>query len=63
VIQFSESFEVDSKEMYQHACKAGLGAVVSKVGDRKYPVGRSNDWAKKQRETLAIAGFALDGNK
>jgi bifunctional non-homologous end joining protein LigD len=47
VIQFSESFEVDSKEMYQHACKAGLGAVVSKVGDRKYPVGRSNDWAKK----------------
>jgi bifunctional non-homologous end joining protein LigD len=31
-----------------------------------YPAGRSNDWVKKtcqQRETLPIAGFALDGNK
>jgi bifunctional non-homologous end joining protein LigD len=30
-----------------------------------YPVGRSNDWVKVtcvQRETLTIAGFALDGN-
>jgi bifunctional non-homologous end joining protein LigD len=30
------------------------------------PTGRSNDWVKKtcaQRETLAIAGFALDGSK
>ena len=34
--------------------------------DSKYPAGRSNDWVKKtcaQRETLTIAGFALDGNK
>jgi bifunctional non-homologous end joining protein LigD len=31
-IQFSESFEVDGQEMYQHACKAGLEGVVSKVG-------------------------------
>src|ERR1700691_3171197 len=35
-------------------------------GDSKYPMGRSNDWVKKtcaQRETLTIAGFALDGSK
>jgi bifunctional non-homologous end joining protein LigD len=65
-IQFSESFEVDGREMFKHACKAGLEGVVSKVRDRKYASGRSNDWVKvtcAQRETLTIAGFALDGNK
>jgi bifunctional non-homologous end joining protein LigD len=65
-IQFSESFEVGGREMYQLACKTGLEGVVSKVQDSKYPTGRSNDWVKKtcaQRETLTIAGFALDGNK
>ena len=30
-IQFSESFEVDGKEMFAHACKVGLEGVVSKV--------------------------------
>lgn len=39
---------------------------MSKVADSAYPTGtRSRDWVKKtcaQRETLAIAGFALDGN-
>jgi bifunctional non-homologous end joining protein LigD len=65
-VQFSESFEVDGKEMYTHTCKAGLEGVVSKVRDSKYRSGRGNDWVKKtcaQRETLAIAGFALDGSK
>jgi bifunctional non-homologous end joining protein LigD len=64
-IQFSESFEVDGREMYQHACKVGLKGVVSKVADSRYNSGRGNDWVKKtcaQRETLTIAGFALDGN-
>jgi bifunctional non-homologous end joining protein LigD len=65
-VQFSESFEVDGKEMYEHACKTGLEGVVSKVRDSRYVSGRSNDWLKKtcaQRETLPIAGFALDGEK
>jgi bifunctional non-homologous end joining protein LigD len=65
-VQFSENFEVDGKEMYKHACKAGLEGVVSKVRDSRYNSGRTNDWVKKtcaQRETLAIAGFALDGKK
>ena len=65
-VQFSESFEVDGQEMFAHACKVGLEGVVSKVRDSLYPVGRSNDWVKKtcvQRETLTIAGFALDGTK
>jgi bifunctional non-homologous end joining protein LigD len=65
-IQFSESFDVDGPEMYQHACSVGLEGVVSKVRDSRYPSGRGNDWVKKtcqQRETLPIAGFALKANK
>jgi bifunctional non-homologous end joining protein LigD len=51
--------------MFAHACKIGLEGVVSKVRDGKYNSGRGNGWVKKtcaQRETLTIAGFALDGN-
>jgi len=65
-IQFSESFEVNGREMYKHACKTGLEGVVSKVRDSRYVSGRINDWVKKTcalRETLAIAGFALHGKK
>jgi bifunctional non-homologous end joining protein LigD len=65
-IQFSESFELDGREMFKHACKAGLEGVVSKVRDSRYPTDRTNDWVKvtcAQRETLPIAGFALDGSK
>jgi bifunctional non-homologous end joining protein LigD len=64
-IQFSESFETDGREIYKHACKVGLEGVVSKVRDSVYTSGRGNNWTKKtcaQRETLTIAGFALDGN-
>jgi bifunctional non-homologous end joining protein LigD len=65
-VQFSESFEIEGAEMFAHACKLGMEGVVSKVRDSTYPRGRSNDWVKKtcaQRETLTIAGFALDGTK
>ncbi|MDN4982153.1 non-homologous end-joining DNA ligase [Bradyrhizobium sp. WYCCWR 13022] len=65
-IQFSESFEIEGADMFAHACKVGLEGVVSKVRDSVYASGRSNNWVKKtcaQRETLAIAGFALDDAK
>ena len=65
-VQFSESFEVKGEEIYEHACKSGLEGVVSKVRDSRYNSGRTNDWVKKtcaQRETLPIAGYALDGKK
>ena len=64
-IQFSDSFEIDGAEVFAHACKVGLEGVVSKVRDSSYVSGRGNNWVKKtcaQRETLTIAGFALDGN-
>jgi bifunctional non-homologous end joining protein LigD len=65
-IQFSESFEVDGREMLKHACKTGLEGVISKVRDSRYPNGRSNDWLKvtcAQPETLPIASFALKDNR
>ena len=65
-VQFSESFEIDGKAMFAHACKLGLEGVVSKVRDSAYASRRGNAWVKKtctQRETLAIAGFALDEGK
>jgi bifunctional non-homologous end joining protein LigD len=66
-IQFSESFEVDGPQMFAHACKIGLEGVVSKVRNSAYPTGtRGRDWVKKtcaQRETLAIAGYALKGKE
>jgi bifunctional non-homologous end joining protein LigD len=52
--------------MFKHACKTGLEGVVSKLRDSHYPTGRSREWVKVtcvQRETLPIAGFALDGRK
>lgn len=65
-VQFSESFEMDGRQMYAHACKVGLEGVVSKVRDSVYSSGRNNNWTKTtcaQRETLTIAGFALDEGK
>jgi hypothetical protein len=65
-VQFGESFQIEGREMFAHACKLGLEGVISKVRDGPYPKGRTNDWVKKtciQRETLTIAGFALDEGK
>lgn len=65
-LQFSESFEIEGREMFAHACKVGLEGVVSKVRDSIYNSGRGNNWVKTtcaQRETLTIAGFALDEGK
>jgi bifunctional non-homologous end joining protein LigD len=64
--QFSESFEVDGREIFEHACKVGYEGVVSKVADSPYVSGRGRNWVKKpcaQRETLTIAGFAMDEGK
>ncbi|RZN14777.1 non-homologous end-joining DNA ligase [Bradyrhizobium sp. Leo121] len=65
-IQFSESFEVDGRAMFEHACRVGYEGVVSKVADSPYVSGRGRNWVKTpcaQRETLTIAGFAPDEGK
>jgi bifunctional non-homologous end joining protein LigD len=38
-IQFSESFEIDGREIFKHACKTGLEGVASKVRDSAYVSG------------------------
>ncbi|MCK1513098.1 non-homologous end-joining DNA ligase [Bradyrhizobium sp. 190] len=65
-VQFSESFEIEGREMFAHACELGLEGVVSKVRDSVYASGRGHNWVKTtcaQRETLTIAGYALDKGK
>ncbi|MET4319207.1 non-homologous end-joining DNA ligase [Bradyrhizobium sp. RT5a] len=65
-IQYSEHFEIGGAELYRRACQAGLEGIISKIADSPYVGGRGNYWVKTtcaHRETLAIAGFALDGNK
>jgi hypothetical protein len=60
-VQFSESFEVDGREMY-NACSIGLEGVVSKVRDSRYISGGANSWVKKtcaQRETLPVERFVV----
>ena len=52
-LQFSESFEVDGKEMFAHACKVGLEGVVSKVRDSHYPSGPGRDWSMPAKSTTA----------
>ena len=62
-VQFSESFEIDGREMFTHACKVGLEGVVSRCVTASTRRPARNNWVKKtcaQRETLTIAGFALD---
>jgi bifunctional non-homologous end joining protein LigD len=53
--------------MFKHACGIGrLEEILPKVRDSRYQSGRSNDWVKNacaKRETLPIAGDALDGTK
>jgi bifunctional non-homologous end joining protein LigD len=46
-VQFSDSFEIDGRDMSAHVCQLGLEGVVSKVRDSTYPTGRSNNWVKK----------------
>ena len=45
--------------------RSGWRASSLRCGTALYHAGSGNDWVKKtcaQRETLTIAGFALDGN-
>jgi bifunctional non-homologous end joining protein LigD len=52
--------------MYKHACKTALKASSPRSATADISPGRGNDWVKvtcRQREMLAIAGFALDGKK
>jgi len=65
-IEYSDHFEIDGAELYRRACDAGLEGIVSKVAGSPYASGRGDYWVKTtcaHRETLAIAGFALDGSK
>lgn len=65
-IEYSEHFEIEGAELYRRACEAGLEGIVSKLASSPHAGRRGDHWVKTtcaHRETLAIAGFALDGSK
>jgi bifunctional non-homologous end joining protein LigD len=47
-VQFSESFEIEGSEVFEHACKLGLEGVVSKVRDSSYASGRSRAGSRRR---------------
>ena len=59
-IRLSEHIEGRGDEILQHACAAGLEAIISKRADRPYFRGRNSDWVKTKclsRQELVIGGF------
>jgi bifunctional non-homologous end joining protein LigD len=55
-IQFSDSFEIEGRDMFQHACRIGLEGVVSKVRDSRYQSGRGNYVGRYKGKDLVYAG-------
>jgi bifunctional non-homologous end joining protein LigD len=59
-IRFSESFDVDPKELLDNACKRGLEGLIGKRADAPYASTRSSSWVKlkcTRRQEFVIAGF------
>src|SRR5262249_43428400 len=54
-IRFNEHIEGDGPTIFAHACKMGLGGIVSKRKDSVYRSGRSPDWLK-MKNSAAPAG-------
>jgi bifunctional non-homologous end joining protein LigD len=61
-IQFSESFEINGREMFKQACKTAWKASCRRCGTAAARPDGPTTGCCVQRETLTIAGFALDGD-
>ena len=59
-VRFSENFEGNGKQVFQHACRLGLEGVVSKVRNAPYRSGRTKEWIKSKcanRQEFVVAGY------
>ena len=59
-IRFSETFDVDAKELLDNACKRGLEGLIGKRANAPYTSTRSSSWVKlkcTKRQEFVIAGF------
>ncbi len=63
-IRYVEHFNADGPTVWAHAHKINVEGIVSKHIDSLYRSARGHDWIKtpcRYRETLLVAGIALDG--
>ena len=63
-IRYAEHFEADGPTVWAHAHKINVEGIVSKRINSPYRSARSGTWIKtpcQYRETLLVAGIALDG--
>ena len=54
-IRFNEHIEGDGPTVFAHACKMGLGGIVSKRKDSTYRSGHSPDWVKMKNSSAYSA--------
>ena len=65
-IAYSEHLDVEGEEMFRRIAAMDLEGIVSKRADSPYRSGRSKSWLKikrVKRETMAIVGYALTGER
>jgi bifunctional non-homologous end joining protein LigD len=60
VVRFSDTFDVDARDIVTSACKLGLEGVIGKKKSSPYVSRRSGDWIKlkcSQRQEFVIGGY------
>lgn len=59
-LRYADHVDSSARELYAHACSAGLEGVVCKRADSRYVAGRGRDWQKvkcRHMQELVVGGF------
>jgi bifunctional non-homologous end joining protein LigD len=60
ILRYSDHIEGLGSNILEHACRAGMEGIISKLADSSYHSGRTRDWLKikcLQRQEFVIGGF------
>ena len=60
LLRYADHVDSSARELYAHACSAGLEGVVCKRADSRYVAGRGRDWQKvkcRHTQELVVGGF------
>jgi bifunctional non-homologous end joining protein LigD len=60
LLRYADHVDSSARELYAHACSAGLEGVVCKRADSRYVSGRGRDWQKvkcRHTQELVVGGF------
>ncbi|NTU71208.1 MAG: DNA ligase D [Coriobacteriia bacterium] len=59
-LRYADHIDSSARELYAHACSAGLEGVVCKRADSRYVAGRGRDWQKvkcRHTQELVVGGY------